>query len=119
MAYFNINEETLYCKKEEISFNFMKVKTTEIDYFNLIDDAEVSVMSIENITQPIKDKYSHTPVKVVIEDSYEGVDVIHLRTNYVGISPLGVFRGKIAEYSPDSDLGKLIIREFKIFLEKN
>lgn len=119
MAYFNKNEETIFCNKEEISFNFMKVKTKEIDYFKIIDEAEVSVTGIENITQQIKDNYSHTSVAVVIEDSYEGVEIIHLRTNYVGVSPLGVFRGKIAEYSPDSKLGKLIIKEFKLFLEKN
>lgn len=117
MAIFNKHESKITCKKEDISFNFINVPKNDFDYFTIIDTAELSVYNVKNVTKSIKDKYSHNPVTILIEDTFEGVDTIHLRTNYIGEGANGVFKGKIAEYSENSQLGQLILKEYKLHLE--
>lgn len=117
MAYFNENKKEITCNKEDISFNFINVPKNDFDYFTIIDNAELSVYNVENVTKSIKETYSFSLVTILIKDTFEGVEIIRIKVNYVGQGANGVFKGKIMEFSEDSKLGQLILKQYKSYLE--
>lgn len=111
MAYFNKNENEIVCKLKDMSFNFIKVPRNLTNFYDLIDNVEISIFNIENVNQNIKDNYSHNSVSIKVEDSLENLNPFFLKTNYVGLGPNGVFKGKVF-CEEDSDLGKFIKSQY-------